>query len=51
MRENEEKPAKEGGDELLINGNMMKIHQAGNQYLKGGENNEEQPGEPSETEE
>ncbi len=51
VRENEEKPAKEGGDELLINGNMMKIHQAGNQYLKGGENNEEQPGEPSETEE
>ncbi len=51
VRSTEEKPPKEGGDELLINGNMMKIHQAGSQYLKGGDNNEKQPGEPSETEE
>ena len=31
----------DGADELLINGNMMKVHQAGNQYLKGGDNDDE----------
>lgn len=40
VRECEELPPKEGGDELLINGNMMKIQQAGMQYLKGGDKDE-----------
>lgn len=42
VRDREELPPKEGGDELLINGNMMKIQQAGMQYLKGGDNDEGQ---------
>lgn len=36
IRELEEKEPKEGGDELLVNGNMMPITMAGKQYAKGG---------------
>jgi HK97 family phage portal protein len=36
VRALEEMEAKEGGDRLLINGNMMPIEMAGAQYLKGG---------------
>lgn len=39
VRELEEKEPKEGGDKLLVNGNMMPIEMAGEQYKKGGENN------------
>lgn len=41
VREREELSPIDGADELLINGNMMKVHQAGNQYLKGGDNDDE----------
>ena len=37
VRELEEKEPKEGGDELLVNGNMMPVKIAGEQYKKGGE--------------
>ncbi len=36
VRALEELEAKEGGDRLLINGNMMPIEMAGEQYKKGG---------------
>jgi len=36
-REKEELPAEEGGDRLLVNGNMMPIDMAGQQYVKGGD--------------
>lgn len=39
VRALEEMEAKEGGDRLLINGNMMPIEMAGEQYKKGGDNN------------
>ncbi|MCK9325819.1 MAG: phage portal protein [Bacteroidales bacterium] len=38
VRALEEMEAKEGGDRLLINGNMMPIEMAGAQYKKGGDN-------------
>lgn len=34
-------PREEGGDTLIVNGNYMPITMAGNQYMKGGELNEE----------
>lgn len=37
VRELEEKEPKEGGDELLVNGNMMPVKMAGEQYKEGGE--------------
>lgn len=37
VRELEEKEPKDGGDELLVNGNMMPVKMAGEQYKKGGE--------------
>lgn len=37
VRELEEKEPKEGGDQLLVNGNMMPVKMAGEQYKKGGE--------------
>lgn len=37
VRALEELEAKEGGDRLLINGNMMPIEMAGEQYRKGGD--------------
>ncbi len=37
VRELEEKEPKEGGDELLVNGNMMPVQMAGEQYKKGGD--------------
>lgn len=37
----EEKEPLEGGDRLLVNGNMMPIEMAGKQYEKGGGNGEE----------
>jgi len=37
VRALEELEPKEGGDRLLINGNMMPIEMAGKQYEKGGE--------------
>lgn len=37
VRDLEEKGPKEGGDRLLVNGNMMPIEMAGEQYKKGGE--------------
>ena len=39
VRALEELEAKEGGDRLLINGNMMPIEMTGEQYKKGGDNN------------
>lgn len=51
VREREEMPRVEGADELLVNGNMMKIHQAGNQYLKGGDDDEGQSKESASSEE
>jgi HK97 family phage portal protein len=39
-REKEDLPPVEGGDQLLINGNMLPIHMAGQAYLKGGGDNE-----------
>jgi len=41
VRALEELEAKDGGDRLLINGNMMPIEMAGEQYKKGGDDNEE----------
>lgn len=41
VRALEEKEPKEGGDRLLVNGNMMPIEMAGEQYKKGGGNGEE----------
>lgn len=41
VREREELSPIDGADELLINGNMMKVNQAGSQYLKGGDNDDE----------
>jgi len=41
VRALEEMEAKEGGDRLLINGNMMPIEMAGEQYKKGGDEIEE----------
>lgn len=38
VRALEELEAKEGGDRLLINGNMMPIEMAGEQYKRGGDN-------------
>ena len=38
VRKKENLPAKDGGDELLVNGNMIPIVMAGKQYLKGGDN-------------
>ncbi|WP_283718934.1 phage portal protein [Clostridium perfringens] len=40
VRKKENLPAKEGGDELLANGNMIPIIMAGKQYLKGGDDSE-----------
>lgn len=40
VRAREEFEPVEGGDELLINGNMMPIGMAGKQYMKGGGQNE-----------
>lgn len=42
VRALEELEPKEGGDRLLINGNMMPIEMAGEQYKKGGEADEKQ---------
>ena len=42
VRALEEMEAKEGGDRLLINGNMMPIEMAGKQYERGGDGVEEQ---------
>ncbi len=39
VRALEELEAKDGGDRLLINGNMMPIEMAGEQYKKGSNNN------------
>ncbi|MFB5067511.1 MAG: phage portal protein, partial [Candidatus Wallacebacter cryptica] len=39
VRALEELEPKEGGDRLLINGNMMPIEMAGEAYRKGGEGN------------
>jgi HK97 family phage portal protein len=36
VRAMEERKAEEGGDQLLVNGNMMPISMAGKQYEKGG---------------
>lgn len=36
-REYVDKPAKEGGDQLVMNGNYIPITDVGNQYMKGGE--------------
>jgi HK97 family phage portal protein len=36
-RAKEELPPEEGGDQLLVNGNMMPISMAGQQYSKGGD--------------
>lgn len=36
IREMEEDPAKDGGDGLLVNGNMIPVTMAGQQYAKGG---------------
>ena len=36
----EELETKEGGDRLLINGNMMPIEMAGEQYMRGGDGTE-----------
>lgn len=41
VRALEEMEAKNGGDRLLINGNMMPIEMAGEQYKKGGDEIEE----------
>ncbi|MBP2027408.1 HK97 family phage portal protein [Acetoanaerobium pronyense] len=41
VREKEELEPKEGGDRLLINGNMIPIDMAGSQYPKGGETENE----------
>lgn len=35
-RAKEDLPPEEGGDQLLVNGNMLPIHMAGQAYLKGG---------------
>lgn len=35
-RGKEDLPPEEGGDQLLVNGNMLPIHMAGQAYLKGG---------------
>lgn len=40
VRAMEEKEPLEGGDKLLVNGNMMPIEMAGEQYKKGGGNDE-----------
>ncbi len=37
VRALEELESKEGGDRLLINGNMMPIEMAGEQYKRGGD--------------
>lgn len=37
VRALEEMEAMKGGDRLLINGNMMPIEMAGEQYKKGGD--------------
>lgn len=42
VRALEEMEAKEGGDRLLINGNMMPIEMAGTQYAKDGEETEKE---------
>ncbi|MGL5244544.1 MAG: phage portal protein, partial [Sarcina sp.] len=43
VRALEEKEALEGGDQLLVNGNMLPIQLAGNQYNKGiGQGGEKQ---------
>ena len=42
VRALEEMDEKEGGDRLLINGNMMPIEMAGKQYMKGGEETEKE---------
>lgn len=39
-REYLDKPEKEGGDILMVNGNYIPITDVGKQYQKGGENNE-----------
>lgn len=39
VRELEEREPKPGGDQLLVNGNMMPLTMAGQQYKKGGEGN------------
>lgn len=38
VRALEEMPALDGGDQLLVNGNMIPITMAGQQYIKGGDN-------------
>jgi HK97 family phage portal protein len=40
-RAKEDQEPQEGGDELIVNGNMMKLIQAGIQYMKGGEKDNE----------
>lgn len=42
VRELEEKPPLQGGDRLLVNGNMMPIEMAGEQYKKKGGESDEQ---------
>lgn len=39
VREKEEMVTAEGGDRLYFNGNMIPVDMAGQQYVKGGENN------------
>ena len=39
-REYLDKPSKEGGDELVMNGNYIPITDVGKQYAKGGDKNE-----------
>lgn len=41
VRELEEDPPLDGGDQLIVNGNFMPITMAGKQYEKGGETNSE----------
>lgn len=38
VRELEERPTKEGGDQLIVNGNMVPLTEVGAAYQKGGEN-------------
>ena len=39
-REYLDKPSKEGGDKLVMNGNYIPITDVGKQYAKGGDKNE-----------
>lgn len=51
VRALEEKPPMPGGDQLLFNGNVIPLTMAGQQYLKGGENNEPKAAEDDEGDE